>query len=283
MDTLNIYLFGRFRIKCGGSMLSGLEARKSQELFSYLLLNANRSHPREALADLLWEDGADGRSKKYLRQALWHLRSALDSVGAGGKPDPLLIDSDYIGINPEAELWVDCLMLEKAYAQCRDVSGYALDQERATLAKEAVNLYQGELLSGWYYDWCLYERERYLNLFLNISGKLINYYELQQIYDSAIELSSRILSIEPAHERTHRCLMRLYYLAGDRTAALRQYQQCLAILQSEFDVSPTANTIKLYQLIQADHGDGLAALLGHPQNDSPNSQPRLNALAGSAT
>jgi hypothetical protein len=41
-------------------------------------------------------------------------------------------------------------------------------------------------------------------------------------------------------ERTHRQLMQLYALAGDRSMALRQFVQCRAALMQEFGIQPTA-------------------------------------------
>src|SRR5690606_35507187 len=52
-----------------------------------------------------------------------------------------------------------------------------------------------------------------------------------------------------AREHTHRALMRLYYVAGDRTGALRQFQRCTTALREELSVSPSPQTIALYQRI----------------------------------
>ena len=49
--------------------------------------------------------------------------------------------------------------------------------------------------------------------------------------------------------------MRLYYLAGDRTAALRQYQQCAAALDEELGVRPAQRTVRLYEQIRLDQVD----------------------------
>jgi DNA-binding SARP family transcriptional activator len=46
--------------------------------------------------------------------------------------------------------------------------------------------------------------------------------------------------------------MRLYYLSGNRTAALRQYQRCVKTLQEELDVEPALETRKFFELIHDD-------------------------------
>ncbi|NIN69138.1 MAG: hypothetical protein GTO63_31510, partial [Anaerolineae bacterium] len=80
---------------------------------------------------------------------------------------------------------------------------------------------------------CLYERERLQNMYLAILDKLVSYSEVQGAYEAGLGYGSRILSYDGARERTHRRLMRLYYLAGDRTAALRQYDSCVEALRRE--------------------------------------------------
>jgi hypothetical protein len=46
--------------------------------------------------------------------------------------------------------------------------------------------------------------------------------------------------------------MRLRYLAGDRTGALRQFERCAAALDSELDVLPSRATVHLYEQIRGD-------------------------------
>jgi DNA-binding SARP family transcriptional activator len=67
----------------------------------------------------------------------------------------------------------------------------------------------------------------------------------------------KILYYDRARERTHRRMMRLHYLAGDRTSALRQYQKCVTILQEELEVKPAESTRLIYEKIRADKLDSL--------------------------
>jgi len=58
-----------------------------------------------------------------------------------------------------------------------------------------------------------------------------------------------------ARERTHRRMMRLYYLLGDRAEALRQYERCATTLEEELGIHPSKSTIAIYRQIQADQLD----------------------------
>jgi DNA-binding SARP family transcriptional activator len=82
--------------------------------------------------------------------------------------------------------------------------------------------------------------------------KLIDYCESKREYEAGLAYGMRILHLDRARERTHRRLMRLYYLSCDRTAALRQYERCIAALEEELGVGPADSTVTLHEQIRAD-------------------------------
>jgi DNA-binding SARP family transcriptional activator len=256
MSVLRIYLFGKFNMRHGEQVLAGFDAHKAQELFCYLLIYRDCPHPREALADLLWGGSSTTQSKKYLRKTLWQLQAALDSqIGpCGGRV--LLVEPDWIQLNPKADLWLDVAVFERAFTCLQGVPGRELDSQSAQTLQSAVDLYRGELLENWYQDWCLCERERLQNIYRAILDKLIGYCETRRNYETGLVCAAHILRCDRARERTHRQLMRLHYLAGDRTTALRQYERCVAILKEELGVTPTKRTVALYEQIRSDQLDG---------------------------
>lgn len=255
MSTLRIHLFGKFCVRRNQHVLEGFEARKVQELFCYLLLHRDHSLPRETLASLLWPDTTTIQSKKSLRQTLWQLQSALGSQNEPVNDRVLLVEPDWVQLNSQADLWLDVAVLEQAFTMVQKLPGHELDSTKAQMLQDAAQLYQGPLLEGWYHDWCLYERERLQSMYLALLDKLMSYCEVHQDYETGLLYGMRIMCYDRARERTHRRLMRLHYLSGDRAAALRQYEQCAAALDEELGVGPSKNTIALYEQIQADRLD----------------------------
>lgn len=256
MAVLSVRLFGKLEIQRDGQILAGINARKVQELFCYLLLYRDRPHHREPLASLLWGDSSTTQSKGYLRKALWQLQAALNSQTAPTSSRLLLVESDWVQLNPEADLWLDVAVFEQAFTVVQSVPGKELASQRAQTLQNAVHLYQGDLLEGWYHDWCLYERERLQYIYLAILDKLMGYCEAHHDYEAGVVYGTRILRYDRARERTHRHLMRLHWLADDRTAALRQYERCVAALDEELDVRPAKHTVALYEQIRADQLHG---------------------------
>lgn len=256
MSTLQVCLFGKFCVQRYGQVLNGLDAGKVQELFCYLLLHSDHPSPREMLATLLWGDYPDPQAKKYLRKALWQLQTTLNSECESPNNHVLLVDAGWVQLNSQADIWCDVAVLEGAFASVQGVLCQALDVQQVRALQDTVQLYQGELLEGWYQDWCVHERERLRTMYLAMLDKLMGYCEVQQAFEAGLVYGMRILRYDRARECTHRHLMRLRYLAGDRTGALRQYEQCVTALHDELDVRPATSTQLLYEQLRADTFEG---------------------------
>jgi DNA-binding SARP family transcriptional activator len=282
MATVNITMFGRFRVQCAGRVLAGFELSKAQELFSYLVLYRNRQHSREVLASLLWGDCAPAVAKKYLRQTLWQIQTTLETAGAAAVGRVLSIETDWVQVKDDNNIYVDVDAFEEALCKTRDTPGASLTAEQCELLRSAVDLYQGDLLESCYQDWCLFERERLQSIYLMMLDKLSAYYEAHHQYEAGLDYGIRILRYDRARERTHRRLMRIYALAGDRTAALRQYEQCMAALREELDVEPAKRTVDLYEQIRRRDSrppaDPPPATLGLPIPPGLESLSRLKRL-----
>jgi DNA-binding SARP family transcriptional activator len=257
VSLLRVHLFGKFRIECEEVPLTGLDARRVQELFGYLLLHRERPHSREMLAALLWGEQATAQSKKYLRQALWQLQTALDAVLTTAVSPVLLVDAEWIQINPAAQIWLDVACLEDAFSTVQGVRGQDLTPHQLEKLEPLVTLYEGDLLEGWYHDWCFLQRERLQNLYLALLDKLMGYCEAHHHFEQGLLYGAFILQFDRARERTHRRLMRLQYLNGCRTDALRQYERCRRALAAELGVEPARSTRQLYEQIKADYLDDL--------------------------
>jgi len=194
MSIFKVSLLSNFRVQHNEQVLNSFSARKAQELLAYLLLHRNQGFPRETLASLLWghQDKDDAQLKRCLRQALWQLQSALEAQAAP-LHNLLLVEPDWIQFNSGANLCLDVAVLEDASQLAQGLSGGALDLHAFQVLREAVNLYQGDLLEGWCQDWCLYERERLQSLYLALLDKLMDYCEAQPDYEQGLIYGARLL------------------------------------------------------------------------------------------
>jgi DNA-binding SARP family transcriptional activator len=253
--AVQIRLFGKVSIDRNGQPLSDISA-KALELLCYLLLYRDRAHTREALSGMLWPEAAFSLSKKYLRQTLWQLQAAFagtsDSQPTADAQALLVLNPGWIRANPKGSWWLDVEAFEQAHQACRDTAGEELTAAQAQVLDDAVRLYQGDLIEAWYQDWCIYERDRLQLTYLAMLEKLMGYCGARRSFAKGIAYGERILRYDPARECTHRQLMLLYYLAGDRTTALRQFDRCAAAVVHEFNLQPSHQTVELYRQIRGD-------------------------------
>jgi len=258
MGTLAVRLLGSFSAVVAEQEVPGLNRHRLHELFAYLLLYSGRQHPRELVADALWGDSENGHARKYLRQGLWQLQSALRITGRSAQWR-LVVDSQSVSLVVGNDLWLDTHALEASYTAAKGIPVQNLDAPAHQALREAAELYRGPLLQDCYRDWCLQERVRLDAAYVAILDKLIVLSELHGDYESGLDYGARILGRDRASEQTHRHMMRLHYLRGDRTAALRQFQACVTALADEFGVAPARGTIALNDQIRGDHELAIAA------------------------
>lgn len=253
MSVLSIRLFGKFSISRDEQTIDDIVVGKPRELLCYLLVCHERPIAREFLAGLLWGDCTTEHSRKYLRKALWQLQRSFHTTLGPSGPRIVRANSECVFSDEQPELLVDVAQFEKAVTIAQDSSRRMRGEECIEALRSAVDLYRGDLLEGWYQDWCLCERERLQNQYLGILDKLILYSETHRDYENGKEYCMRVLQSDRAHENTHRHLMRLYYLTGDRERALRQYRRCTVALKEELGVGPSSATENLYHEICAEH------------------------------
>ena len=181
MSTLCVSLLGGFRAFRDEAAISGFRSQKAQLLLAYLLLYRRRAHPRAILADLFWSDSDNAQAQANLRSELYHLRLLLNGPQSRfGKY--LLTEGAAVRFNPHSSYWLDVEEFEKKLASAHGTSS----EQRAELLCQAVELYQGDLLAGFYDDWVLVEQVHFKDLHLQALKDLIAHYQARQEDDQAI-------------------------------------------------------------------------------------------------
>ncbi|NIV30204.1 MAG: AAA family ATPase, partial [Anaerolineae bacterium] len=202
------------------------------------------------LAFLFWPDSTEAQARTNLRKQIFRLRRGLPDAD-----HHLHADSKNVRWQAESPLWLDVAQFEAQLTKADD-AGAREDQraEREALV-QAASLYKGDLLPGSYEDWVLAERERLSERFTAALERLILLCEEDRQYRAAIEYAQQLLHHDPIHEATHRRLMRLHALNGDRARALRAYHTCVTALERELGVEPSTQTRAAYQrLLEMDTG-----------------------------
>jgi DNA-binding SARP family transcriptional activator len=243
VSSLHVRLFGRPSVQVNQQQIVMLNPSKAHELFVFLILQERYPQHREKLSHTLWTQDDALRANQYLRKAIWQLSRELllDS-----DDQLLLVEREWIQLNPDIEVWLDAELLEQVPLKV-DVG-----VETAEIFNQAITHYRGDLLEGWYCEWCLFERERLKQRYLATLDKLMRYCERSGQYELGIEYGYIVLRHDMLREHTHRQMMRLYLALGERTSAIRQFQKCAELLKQELNIPPARKTIDLVRAISAD-------------------------------
>lgn len=252
---LQIRLFGAGEARYRGQTLPGFPNQKPHLILCYLLLNRSQSHPREQIAAIFWPDYSSPISRKYLRNAIWRLRNALESIGISAD-QYLIVDDEHIGFAQSAPYRLDVEQFEEVTTRYQDISGNELTSDMAERLASALSFYTGDLLEGLYQEWYLYDRERLRLLHLNTMEKLMDFHTANGTYEQGIDYGRQILAYEQTREKVHRQIMLLHWHAGDRDAAISQYRQCTDILNEALGIRPMEATQELYRKILSQEQPG---------------------------
>lgn len=238
---LRIRLLGPLDVQWTSQPLP-IPRRQVRALLSYLAVHLNPV-PREQLCFLFWPDTPESAARRKLSRLLTHLRLALPD------PDVVLTSGDQVALD-HRRTWSDTAAFEHFQHDVpttrRNIEGL----------QQAVDLYRGSFLAGFslpdnpeFEVWVTQERHAWERRYLEALVTLIEDRRAQGAYSDAIAFAQRYLATDPVAEEIHRHLIELYAAAGNRNAALRQFESCVEILERELGVDPLPETRAAYQAI----------------------------------
>lgn len=239
---LRIHLLGNPQIFAADEPAPLPSPAKAFLLWAYLLLKRARPVLREQLAYVIWPDESEAEARANLRRHLHLLRKQLPTPPRN--TDWILATRSTLQWNPAAACWLDVALLDRFAAET------ASEEEWTAV----VDCYRGDLLEGFYDDWILSERSRLRQRYIHILEQRIPLQRARGDLRGAIHTTQRLLTCDPLREEPYRHLMELYYRAGDRAAALREFEKCQTMLRAELETEPMPETLALRDAIR----DGIA-------------------------
>jgi predicted ATPase/DNA-binding SARP family transcriptional activator len=238
VNEARVFLLGAPRVIRAGQP-AGTDRRKALALLAYLACNP-RPQPRESLAALLWPEHPADKAMAYLRRTLWEINQLLG-------PDGLTADRQTVELGHE--LWVDVREFDRLMS-----AGLAPSPDRLAAA---VALWQGPFLAGFslkdapeFDTWCSTESERLMRQMASALRALVAHHQGGEP-DLAARFAQRWVELEPLEEPAHQALIEALARAGQSGAALRVYDQWVARLRAELEVSPEPRTERLVERVRA--------------------------------
>ncbi len=234
------------------------DTRKALALLAYLAVS-DAPRTREALGSLLWPDHDQTHAGAALRRTLSAARSAI-----GGR---WLIPRGRVLQLETADLRCDLSEFRALIGSvtAHHLSGKTVCDRCRRRLERAIALYRGDFLEGFslrdspeFDDWQALTATSVRTELADALLRLTDACAALGQYDVALRHARRWLALDPLHEPAHRRLMELRAANGDRAGALRQYRECVRVLDDELGVPPLPETTETYQRIAA------GELLGAP-------------------
>jgi DNA-binding SARP family transcriptional activator len=234
--------------------------RRQARAVLYRLATELQPVTRDALLLLLWPDSAETTARRNLTRLLSYLRSAL--------PDSDILQTTRAGVllNPD-------LVTSDAVDFSRHI---AVNDESAWEA--SVALVRGPFLDGFalptsyeFDSWLSTRQQQYERHYLTALSRLVTAKKAVADYPAAIRYARHYLQSDDLAEEIHRQLIILYAATGQRSAALRQFEQCMVVLEHELGVEPLPETRAAYEAAR----DGV-----QPQSPPAAAKPVWGTLPG---
>lgn len=245
---VSLYLFGAPRIEREGQSIH-MDTRKATALIAYLATQGG-FQSRDTLSVMLWADNDHSGARGALRRTLSTLNSALNGCG-------IVIEREAIAFDPTG-IQCDLVAFNNALRECEGHGHSSQEVCNRCLRPlmQMVELYKGDFLQGFSlkdsaeFDlWQFHQTEHLRRLYGMTLEKLVRLHTETEDYRQAISTALRWLALDPLHEAAHRQLIQLYALSGERSLALRQYHECVRVLDQELGVAPLDETTRLYQQV----------------------------------
>lgn len=230
---------------------------RARAMLAYLAYHSNQPQSRQTLADLFWYDRSEAAARNSLRTELNRLRQAIGDIGAA---HPILLGTRlHIEFVTSSEVTVDLHQFQALLTACRQHAHPKLSSCPSCIERlhAAAALYRGDFLaelksveSPPFEEWLRTAQDSLRAEALWTLDVLIEHYDGRGELDLVVYHARRQLQLQPWRELAHRHLMRALTLQGQRAAALRQFEFCRSVLESELAADPSEETIALYEQIR---------------------------------
>lgn len=247
--AVTIRLFGPPEILVEGEPLV-VDTRKAIGIVAFLAASGS-PQPRATLLGMLWPELDEIHARGALRRTLSTLRRGL---GRG-----LHTDRDSVSLDPTISIDLDEFRAAINSVGAHGHADHEVCSKCVAPLRAAAAAARGDFLAGFFIReapefelWQLQHAATLRRSIDRVLDKLSVAESLNGDYAAAVIAAQRRLGFDPLNESAHRQLMLLFAWSGDRSSALREYRDCVAMLDRELGVEPLPETADLAEAITLD-------------------------------
>jgi DNA-binding SARP family transcriptional activator/tetratricopeptide (TPR) repeat protein len=237
---LRLLTLGRLQLVRDGEQATEAVPVQDKRLavLAYLALgSATGPLRRDTMLGVFWPDLDQADARRALRQSLYHLRNVLGEGVIVGEGDEVALAPD--------RLWCD-----------------AVRMERGAPPPEALELYRGDFLAGFFAsgaspvfeEWLEQVRARLRRRAVEAAWSVARDATAAREISAALAAARRAVELAPDDAAGVRRLMSLLEEFGDRAGALASHRELTQRLRTRFDTAPSAETDALAAAIRERRG-----------------------------
>lgn len=252
LDAIEFLLLGPPCIRLRKQILN--IPRKLERAVLYYLGSTNtHMQPYDTISELFWGEFTKERASHNLSNVIYRINTFFKRQVDLSLP-LVVRKGDNVMLNPELPFYADTVVFERVWEEV----GKGFGAFNGVM--EAVNLYRGDFLQGFYLDrvdgffseWLFFQREKFCNIYVSLLKRLADYYVEVNYLEKAIYYLSHVLRQDRLQEDIYLKIMKLYYQMGEFNAARRQYMICRDVLKRELGIEPSPQIQEFYEKINSE-------------------------------
>ncbi len=247
---VGIDLFGSIRVRDGNGRVIDVHwpSKKINSLMAYMVDNRKSLCERDLLVDNFWSEAGIKEGRHNLQTGITFIRNLIyEVIGHELKKKDIIIyrsgcyywNSNIIfkvDVEEFENLIKTAGVLEKKNAQ----KGY-------NIYRKTLEIYKGDFCADLYDPWCEEKKRYYRELCLKVLKKMAEFQFSKRRYDESLSLYRQALTFDKFDETIYQGIMKNLAAMGNLVGVKEVYNNLKAILKSELDTEPTAETIRIFK------------------------------------
>jgi LuxR family maltose regulon positive regulatory protein len=190
-------------------------SNRAKEIFFYLL-HCKKGQTKEQITAKIWPDLSPAKGTSNFHINLYRARRAVF-------PGIFALEHGRYKLNPDLDIRFDVAEFEDLLLQADNLPHES--EARMTNLEQAIQLYRGNFMEGFYGEWVEIHRRYLEDKYLRTLASLAGFYAVSGRYQEAIALLEKFITIDPYQDEIYGQIMEWHLVLGEQPAALRVYRR----------------------------------------------------------